>query len=70
MTPAAPALYVLKALLVDFFGFDFPSPSPPPLTPQSGSATVGWCLVFFCHHHKSQRGQINSSLQEKSIKEQ
>lgn len=41
MTPAAPALYVLKALLVDFFGFDFflrplPHPLPPKVLSHGG----------------------------------
>lgn len=68
MTPAAPALYVLKALLVDFFAFGAPPTPVFSFLPQSGSATV--VFGVFLPSHKSQRGQINSSLQEKSIKEQ
>lgn len=68
MTPAAPALSVLKALLVDFFAFAPHGPFFFLFLPQSGSATV--VFGVFLPSHKSQRGQINSSLQEKSIKEQ
>lgn len=68
MTQAAPARYVLKALLVDFFAFGSPLPFFFLFLPQTGFTTV--VFGVFLPSHKSQRGQINSGLQEKSIKEQ